>query len=54
MTEKVLFLVFAVLTVGGGIVTITRKNIVHALLFLVFTFLNVAAIFFFVHAGLVY
>ena len=46
MTEKVLFLVFAVLTVGGGVATITRKNIVHALLFLVFTFLNVAAIFF--------
>ncbi len=30
----------------GGIATITRKNVVHALLFLVFTFLNVAAIFF--------
>jgi len=46
MTDKVLFLVFAVLSVAGGIVTITRRNIVHALLFLVFTFLNVAAIFF--------
>jgi NADH-quinone oxidoreductase subunit J len=45
MTDKVLFLVFAVLSVVGGILTITRKNIVHALLFLVFTFLNVAAIF---------
>ena len=30
----------------GGILTITRRNVVHALLFLVFTFLNVAAIFF--------
>ena len=46
MTDKVLFLVFAVLSVAGGIATITRKNIVHGLLFLVFTFLNVAAIFF--------
>ncbi len=46
MTEKVLFIVFAVLSVAGGIATITRKNVVHALLFLVFTFLNVAAIFF--------
>jgi NADH-quinone oxidoreductase subunit J len=46
MTERVLFLVFAVLSVAGGVFTITRRNIVHALLFLVFTFLNVAAIFF--------
>jgi NADH-quinone oxidoreductase subunit J len=46
MTDKILFLVFAVLSVAGGVLTITRKNIVHALLFLVFTFLNVAAIFF--------
>ena len=30
----------------GGLLTITRKNVVHALLTLVFTFLNVAAIFF--------
>jgi NADH-quinone oxidoreductase subunit J len=46
VTQKVLFLVFAALAVAGGIGTITRKNVVHALLFLVFTFLNVAAIFF--------
>jgi NADH-quinone oxidoreductase subunit J len=45
MTDRVLFLVFAVLSVVGGILTVTRRNIVHALLFLVFTFLNVAAIF---------
>jgi NADH-quinone oxidoreductase subunit J len=44
--EKVLFLVFAVLTVVGGIGVITRRNIVHALLLLVFTFVNIAAIFF--------
>jgi NADH-quinone oxidoreductase subunit J len=46
MTQKVLFLVFAVLSVAGGLATITRKNVVQALMFLVFTFLNVAAIFF--------
>ena len=46
MTEKILFLVFAALAVMGGIGTITRRNVVHGLLFLVFTFLNVAAIFF--------
>jgi NADH-quinone oxidoreductase subunit J len=46
VTHKVLFLVFAVLSVAGGVATITRRNVVHSLLFLVFTFLNVAAIFF--------
>ncbi len=46
MTQKVLFLVFGVLSVAGGLATVTRKNVVHALMFLVFTFLNVAAIFF--------
>jgi NADH-quinone oxidoreductase subunit J len=46
MVEKILFLVFAVFATAGGIGTITRKNIIHALLLLVFTFVNVAAIFF--------
>jgi len=46
MTEKVLYIIFAALAVLGGLGTITRRNIVHGLLFLVFTFLNVAAIFF--------
>jgi NADH-quinone oxidoreductase subunit J len=45
MTEKILFLIFAVLSVAGGLGMVTRKNIVHALLLLVFTFINVAAIF---------
>jgi NADH-quinone oxidoreductase subunit J len=46
MVEKILFIVFAVFTTAGGIATITRKNIIHALLLLVFTFVNIAAIFF--------
>jgi NADH-quinone oxidoreductase subunit J len=50
MTEKILFIVFAVLAVAGGLGTITRRNVVHALLLLVFTFLNVAAIFFLTQA----
>jgi len=40
-----LALVFAVLAVAGGVGTITRRNVVHGLLLLVFTLLNVAAIF---------
>ena len=50
MVEKILFLVFAVLVVTGGLGTITRKNVVHALMLLVFTFINVAAIFFLTQA----
>jgi NADH-quinone oxidoreductase subunit J len=46
MVEKILFLILAVLVVAGGLGTITRKNVVHALLLLVFTFINIAAIFF--------
>jgi len=45
VTEKVLFLVFAFLAVAGALGAITRRNIVHGLLLLVFTFLNLAAIF---------
>jgi NADH-quinone oxidoreductase subunit J len=45
MVEKILFLVFAALAVAGGLGTITRKNVIHALLLLVFTFVNIAAIF---------
>jgi NADH-quinone oxidoreductase subunit J len=50
MAEKVLFIIFGALIVAGAIGTITRKNIIHALLLLVFTFLNVAAIFFLTQA----
>ncbi len=45
MAEKFFFIVFAVLAVGGALGVITRSNIVHALLLLVFTFVNVAAIY---------
>ena len=45
MAEKFFFIVFAALAVGGALGVITRRNIVHALLLLVFTFVNVAAIY---------
>jgi NADH-quinone oxidoreductase subunit J len=48
--ENILFIIFGVFIVAGAIGTITRKNIIHALLLLVFTFLNVAAIFFLTQA----
>jgi NADH-quinone oxidoreductase subunit J len=50
MTERILFIIFAVLTVAGGVGTITRRNVIHALLLLVFTLINIAAIFFLTQA----
>jgi len=50
MTDKILFIVFGAFAVIGALGTITRKNIIHALLLLIFTFLNVAAIFFLTQA----
>jgi NADH-quinone oxidoreductase subunit J len=48
--SRLLFIIFGVLAVAGGLGAVSRRNIVHALLFLVFTFLNVAAIFFLTRA----
>jgi NADH-quinone oxidoreductase subunit J len=50
VVDKILFIIFAVFAVIGALGTITRKNIIHALLLLVFTFLNVAAIYFLTQA----
>jgi NADH-quinone oxidoreductase subunit J len=50
MADKILFIVFGAFAVIGALGTITRKNVIHALLLLVFTFLNVAAIFFLTQA----
>ena len=50
MVDKILFIIFGAFAVIGALGTITRKNIIHALLLLVFTFLNVAAIFFLTQA----
>lgn len=45
MAEKILFILFAGLSVAGALATITRINIVHGLIALVFTFVNIAAIY---------
>jgi NADH-quinone oxidoreductase subunit J len=50
VTEKILFIIFAVMIVAGAVGSITRRNVIHALLLLIFTFLNVAAIFFLTQA----
>ena len=45
MADKLFFILFAVLAVAGAIGVITRTNIVHALILLVLTFVNIAAIY---------
>jgi NADH-quinone oxidoreductase subunit J len=50
MVEKILFIIFAVLVVLGGVAAITRRNMIHALLSVVFTFVNIAAIYFLTQA----
>lgn len=45
MAERILFILFGVLAVGGALITVSRTNIVHGLIALIFTFINVALIF---------
>ncbi len=45
MVEKILFIVFGALAIAGALATITRTNIVHGLISLIFTFINVALIY---------
>ncbi len=45
MVDTVFFYIFAVMVLGGGILTITRRNAVHAALSLVVALLGVAGIF---------
>ncbi|GAB4242501.1 MAG: NADH-quinone oxidoreductase subunit J [Thermoleophilia bacterium] len=45
MAEQVLFVVFGALAVAGALGVVTRSNIVHGLILLVFSFVNVAAIY---------
>ncbi len=45
MTETILFYLFALMTLGGGIMTITRSNAVHSAISLIFSLLGVAGLF---------
>jgi len=45
MVDKLFFIFFAVLAVVGALGVITRTNVVHGLIMLVFTFVNIAAIY---------
>jgi NADH-quinone oxidoreductase subunit J len=45
MLQQVLFLVFGVITLGGGLMVVTRHNVFHAALFMILSFFGVAGLY---------
>jgi NADH-quinone oxidoreductase subunit J len=50
LTDTVFFYLFALLTLGGGILTITRRNAVHSAISLIVSLLGVAGLYLLQHA----
>jgi len=50
LIDTVLFYVFALLTLGGGVFTITRRNAVHSAISLIVSLLGVAGLYLLQHA----
>jgi NADH-quinone oxidoreductase subunit J len=50
MTDTVFFYIFALLTLGGGVLTITRRNAVHSAIWLIVSLLGVAGLYLLQHA----
>src|SRR4051795_2905820 len=45
LTETILFYLFAILVLGGGILTITRRNAIHSAISLIVSLLGVAGLY---------
>ena len=45
MTDTILFYIFAALVLGGGVLTVTRRNSVHSALWLIVSLLGTAGLF---------
>jgi NADH-quinone oxidoreductase subunit J len=45
LTQAIFFYVFAAMTLGGGLLTITRKNAIHSAMFLVVSLMGVAGLY---------
>jgi NADH-quinone oxidoreductase subunit J len=45
LTQAIFFYVFAAMTLGGGLLTITRKNAVHSAMFLIVSLMGVAGLY---------
>src|SRR3954465_9105172 len=45
LTETILFYLFAILVLGGGILTITRRNAIHSAISLIVSLMGVAGLY---------
>jgi len=45
LTQAIFFYVFAAMTLGGGLLTITRKNAIHSAMFLIVSLMGVAGLY---------
>ncbi len=45
LTEAIFFYIFAAMTLGGGLLTITRKNAIHSAMFLIVSLMGVAGLY---------
>ncbi len=50
MVETILFYIFAAIVLGGGVLTITRRNAVHSAIFLIMSLIGVAGLYLLQHA----
>ena len=50
MLDTVFFYIFATIILGGGLLTITRRNAVHSAIFLIATLLGIAGLYLHLHA----
>src|SRR5689334_14048258 len=50
LTQAIFFYLFAALVLGGGVLTITRKNAVHSAIFLIVSLMGVAGLYLLQHA----
>ena len=48
--DTIFFYIFALLTLGGGVLTITRRNAVHSAIWLIVSLLGVAGLYLLLHA----
>ena len=50
MTDTLFFYAFALLTLGGGVLTVTRRSAVHSAIWLIVSLLGVAGLYLLLHA----
>jgi NADH-quinone oxidoreductase subunit J len=50
MLDTLFFYLFALLTLGGGVLTVTRKNAIHSAISLIVSLVGVAGLFLLMHA----